>query len=107
MELQAYEYAKIYKERRKRWHNQCINKKFLHNGQKVLLFNSCLCLFPGKLRTRWYGPFLIKEVFPHGVVELMNEDGTNAFKVNGQCVKSYYRESLKRDKVSVDLQKIE
>lgn len=51
--------------------------------------------------------FIIKEVFPYGVIELMNEDSTNAFKVNGQWVKSYYRESLDRDKVSVDLEKIE
>lgn len=38
---------------------------------------------------------------------MMNEDDTNAFKVNGQWVKPYYGESLKRDKVAVDLEKIE
>ena len=51
--LQAYENAKIYKERTKRWHDQRISKKSLYVGQKVLLFNSRLRLFPGKLRTRW------------------------------------------------------
>lgn len=70
--LQAYENAKIYKERTKRWHNQRISKRSLHVGQKVLFFNSRLCLFLGKLRTRWSGPFVIKEIYPHGAIELMN-----------------------------------
>ena len=105
--LQAYENAKIYKERTKRWHDQRISKKSLYVGQKVLLFNSRLRLFPRKLRIRWSGPFVIKEIFPHGVVELMNEDGTNAFKVNGQRVKPYFRDCIERDKVTVDLAKIE
>ena len=50
---------------------------------------------------------MIKEIFPHGAVELMNEDGTNAFKVNGQRVKPYFGECIEHDKVAVDLAKIE
>ena len=50
---------------------------------------------------------MIEEIFPHGVVELMNEDGANTFKVNGQRVKPYYENCLERDKVVVDLEKIE
>ena len=46
---QAYENAKIYKERTKRWHDQHILKKELAVGQYVLLYNSHLKLFPGKL----------------------------------------------------------
>ncbi|XP_038895857.1 uncharacterized protein LOC120084026 [Benincasa hispida] len=80
--LQAYENSKIYKERTKRWHDKCLCKKNLKIGQRVLLFNSRLRLFPRNLKSRWSGPFIIKEVFPHGSVELTNEDGTNAFKVN-------------------------
>lgn len=79
--LQAYENAKIYKERTKCWHDQCISKKYLFIGQKVLLFNSRLHLFPGKLKSRWSGPFIIKEIFSHAI-ELSNEDDTNVFKVN-------------------------
>ena len=45
--LQAYQNTKIYKERTKCWHDQRISKKSLYVGQKVLLFNSRLCLFPG------------------------------------------------------------
>ncbi|XP_071933957.1 uncharacterized protein [Coffea arabica] len=50
--LHAYENAKIYKEKIKYWHDKhIIPKKFLV-GQKVLLFNSRLRLFPGKLKSR-------------------------------------------------------
>ncbi|XP_038902294.1 uncharacterized protein LOC120088927 [Benincasa hispida] len=85
--LQAYENSKIYKERTKRWHDKHICEKNLKVGQRVLLFNSRVRLFSGKLKLRWSRPFIIKEVFPHGMV---NEDGTNAFKVNGQRVKLYH-----------------
>ncbi|PIN00194.1 DNA-directed DNA polymerase [Handroanthus impetiginosus] len=47
--LQAYENAKIYKERTKRWHDKKILERHFEPGQYVLLFNSRLKLFPGKL----------------------------------------------------------
>lgn len=53
------------------------------------------------------GPFMSKEVFPHGVVELTNEDDTNAFKVNGQQVKPYYEGDIDSAKVFIDLEKFE
>jgi len=88
---QAYENAKIYKEQTKRWHDQRIQKKELREGQLVLLFNSRLKLFPGKLKSRWSGPFLIHKVFPHGAIELKNQTNGDTFKVNGQRVKPYYQ----------------
>ncbi|XP_038882328.1 uncharacterized protein LOC120073577 [Benincasa hispida] len=81
--LQAYENSKMYKECMKRWHDMRLCEKNLKAGQRVLLFNSRLRHFLGKLKLRWSGPFLIMEVFPHRAVELANEDGTNTFKVNG------------------------
>ncbi len=57
-------------------------------GDLVLLFNSRLRLFPGKLKSKWTGPFLITKVLPHGVIELENRDGTR-FMVNGQRIKVY------------------
>ncbi|KAG7567991.1 Retrotransposon gag domain [Arabidopsis thaliana x Arabidopsis arenosa] len=51
-------------------------------GDQVLLFNSRLRLFPGKLKSRWSGPFTIKEVLPFGAVSLFAKDGLE-FKVNG------------------------
>ena len=54
----------------------------------MLLFNSRLKLFTGKLKTRWDGPFIVKKIFPHGSIELLSRDGT-PFKVNGHRVKKY------------------
>jgi hypothetical protein len=88
----AYENAKIYKEQTKTWHDRRIQKKELQEGQLVLLFNSRLKLFPGKLRSRWSGPFLIQKVFAHGAVELRNPANGDTFKVNGQRVKSYIQD---------------
>ena len=54
----------------------------------MLLFNSRLKLFLGKLKSRWSGPFLVKKVFPYGAIDVWNEEhGT--FKVNGQRLKHY------------------
>ena len=58
-------------------------------GQKVLLFNSRLKLFPGKLKSRWMGPYTITEIFPHGAVEIEN-DKMDRFKVNGQRLKIFW-----------------
>nr|GEV97062.1 transposon Ty3-I Gag-Pol polyprotein [Tanacetum cinerariifolium] len=44
---------------------------------------------PGKLKTRWSGPFTITKVFPYGTVELSQANGPN-FKVNGHRVKHYF-----------------
>ena len=56
----AYENAKFYKERTKAWHDKHIVQKEFELGQKVLLFNSRLRMFLGKLKSRWSGPFEIK-----------------------------------------------
>ena len=58
-------------------------------GQKVLLFNSRLHLFPGKLRSRWSGPFIVHTVFPHGAIEIKDPKNDVTFKVNGQILKPY------------------
>ena len=78
---EAYENVKIYKEKMKAWHNKHISRKEFEDGQQVILFNSRLKLFPGKLKSRWLGPFIVTQLFPHGGVEIMHlEKGT--FKVN-------------------------
>ena len=66
-------------------------------GQQVLLFNSRLRLFPGKLKSRWSGPFVVKTVFPHGAVEIFESDPNQAFKVNGQRLKHYYGDVSDRE----------
>lgn len=86
---QAYENACIYKERTKRWHDRNIQKKEFKVGQKVLLYNSRLRLFPGKLKSRWSGPYMVTKVFPYGAVEILN-DSKGTFVVNGQRLKHYF-----------------
>ncbi|XP_057246789.1 uncharacterized protein LOC130589532 [Beta vulgaris subsp. vulgaris] len=85
----AYENARIYKERTKAWHDGRIMKREFKVGDKVLLFNSRLRLFPGKLKSRWSGPFEVKTVFLHGAVEVWSEE-KGTFKVNGQRLKVYH-----------------
>ncbi|XP_073120701.1 uncharacterized protein [Henckelia pumila] len=68
--LGAYENAKLYKEKTKCWHDQNIVNREFEVGQQVLLYNSCLKLMPGKLRSRWSGPYTITQVFPYGTVEI-------------------------------------
>jgi hypothetical protein len=48
-----------------------------------------LHLFPGKLRSRWTSPFVVKNVYPYGTVEIENPQNGNIFKVNGQCLKPF------------------
>ena len=59
----AYNCAKSYKDRMKRIHDKKILRKSFEPGQKVLLYNSCLHLFPGKLRSRWFGPFIVHTIY--------------------------------------------
>nr|GEY17646.1 reverse transcriptase domain-containing protein [Tanacetum cinerariifolium] len=78
---QAYENSLIYKEKMKRIHDSKIKDRVFNVGDRVLLFNSRLKIFSGKLKTCWFGPFTITHVFPYGIVELSQTDGPN-FKVN-------------------------
>ena len=87
---EAYENARIYKEKTKAFHDKMIRTKTFSNGQKVLLFNSRLRLFPGKLRSRWIGPFVITDIFPHGAVQIQSLKTGQEFKVNGHRLKPYY-----------------
>ena len=85
----AYENAKIYKEKMKIFHDKSIIRKSFEPGQKVLLYNTKMHSFPGKLRSRWSGPSYVKTVYPYGAVEVENPKNGNIFKVNGQRLKPY------------------
>ncbi|GKB77678.1 reverse transcriptase domain-containing protein [Tanacetum coccineum] len=76
-------------ERMKKLHDSKIKNRIFNVGDRVLLFNSRLKIFSGKLKTRWSGPFTITKVFPYGTIELSQPDGPN-FKVNGHRVKHYF-----------------
>nr|GEV26403.1 hypothetical protein [Tanacetum cinerariifolium] len=78
-----------WKEKMKRIHDSKIKNCVFNVGDRVLLFNSRLKIFSGKLKTRWSRPFTITKVFPYGTVELSQANGPN-FKVNGHRVKHYF-----------------
>nr|GEY92080.1 reverse transcriptase domain-containing protein [Tanacetum cinerariifolium] len=86
---QAYKNSLIYKERAKRLHDSKIKNRTFNVGDQVLLFNSHLKIFSGKLKTCWSGPFTITEVYPYGTAKLSDADGLN-FKVNYHRLKHYY-----------------
>ena len=85
----AYENSKIYKAKNKIFHDKLIQRKTFDVGQKVLLYNSRLHIFPGKLRSRWSGPFIVKHVYPYGAIDIENPKNGNVFKVNGQRLKPF------------------
>ena len=54
----------------------------------MLLFNSRLKLFSGKLKSRCLGSFVITQLFPYRSVEFSHLEKGN-FKVNGKRLKPY------------------
>ncbi|XP_022019259.1 uncharacterized protein LOC110919294 [Helianthus annuus] len=86
----AYESSSRYKERVKRFHDKRIREhKDFRVGDLVLLYSSR----PGKLRSRWTGPYTFKEEFPYGAVTIENLSG-ETFKVNGHHLKLYINEPV-------------
>ncbi|GKE90336.1 hypothetical protein Tco_1567811, partial [Tanacetum coccineum] len=99
---QAYKNSLIHKEKTKRIHDSKIKNSVFNIGDRVLLFNSRLKLFSGKLKSSWIRPFTIAHVYSYGTVELSQTDGPN-FKVNGHRLKHYFGRDIPHMVVS-DLQ---
>ncbi|KAJ8769335.1 hypothetical protein K2173_002539 [Erythroxylum novogranatense] len=87
----AYENSRIYKEKMKAFYDHMISRKHFIIGKKVLLYHSRLKLFPSKLKSKWIGPFVITNVFPHGAVEIQSLETHKIFKVNGHRFKPFYK----------------
>ena len=85
---EAYDNARIYKDKTKKWHDQKILRREFKTRDQVLLFNSRLNLFPGKLKSKWSGPYTVVESTTFGAVTLKTSNGEE-FKVNGQPLKQY------------------
>ncbi|CAN6576900.1 unnamed protein product [Malus baccata var. baccata] len=66
---EAYEHARIYKDETKAYHDKMLRTKTFSKGQKVLLFDSRLRLFPVQVQSMKTG---------------------HEFKVNGHRLKPYY-----------------
>ena len=88
LRMNAYENARLYKDKTKLWHDKHLVKRDFHEGEVVLLYNSRLRLFPGKLKSRWSGPFKVVKVYPYGAIKISN-DKSGTFKVNRHRLKPY------------------
>ncbi|XP_047979237.1 uncharacterized protein LOC125221154 [Salvia hispanica] len=93
---EAFENTVIYKEHLKTYHEKMIDKREFFPGDLVLLFNARLKLFPGKLKSRWSGPFKVKTVMKNGALELEANDG-RVFTANGQNVKKFHSMEQKEE----------
>lgn len=82
----------------KKWNDIKILKREFFMGDEVLLFNSSLKLFVGKLKSKWPDPFIVVNVYPSKVIEL--EDHTKRrFIVNDQRLNHFYIGLLRASKV--------
>jgi len=89
MRLNAYQSSRLYKKQVKAYHDKKLLKRSFEPGKLVLLFNSRLKLFPGKLKSRWAGPFVVKQVKPYHAIEIEDAKTQKSWLVNGQRLKHY------------------
>ena len=94
----AYDNDRIYKDKTKKWHDQRILRKEFRAGDQVLLFNSRLRLFSGKLKSKWSGPYTMVSSTTFGAVTIRT-NAREEFKVNGQRLEHY----LSREKEKEEL----
>eukprot|EP00253_Pinus_taeda_P036258 PITA_36258 len=95
--LSALQNTALVQYLRAKWHDALIKNKVFHEGDWALLYNSRFQDFPGKLQTRWLGPYEIQKVHDNATLTLTTIDGYGyAFKVNGHRVR-LYRKPLTRE----------
>ncbi|XP_072076664.1 uncharacterized protein [Arachis hypogaea] len=98
LRLEAYENSRLYKEKMKAIHDRNIRGKEFKAGDLVLLYNSRLRLLPGKLRSKWEGPYQVVKAEPYGVYHLRHHSSSDVFKVNGHRLKLYLGKQMKSNK---------
>ena len=101
--IHAYDNLKLYKERTKAYHDKKILTRTFVPNHQVFHYDSRLTIFPGKLSSRWSGPYTVHSVRPYGTVILKNNNG-KPFAVNGQRVKHYRAEAEIPVEKPLDLQ---
>ncbi|XP_070009906.1 uncharacterized protein [Nicotiana sylvestris] len=80
--------SSLYKDKMKYLYDKYVRSKEFKEGDLVLLFNSRLRLFSGKLKLKWSGPFEVVHVTPFGALDLKIKNG-EVFRVNRHQVKHY------------------
>jgi hypothetical protein len=86
---EAYDNARLFKEKVKQRHDRRILKREFHVGEKVLLYRSHLRFFAGKLLSKWEGPFIIEEVYHSGAIKIALLKDNTTQVVNRQILKHY------------------
>ena len=96
---EAYISTRHYKERIKLFHNKKIVRNTFEPNQTVLLYDSKLHTFSGKLRTRWDSSYIVKEVFDYGAVVIEDPKDGRILKVNGQRLRPYLGEVVPAEEI--------
>ena len=86
---EAFENSQLAELCMKELHDLHIVRKRFHEGQNVILYDSRLYPFPGKLKSRWTWPFVIRSISTFGVIEIKNLDSAQRLTVNGDRLKPY------------------
>lgn len=80
----------IQEKRKEKFDEKVPEDNGITEGGMVLLYDSRLKTFPGKLQTRWVGPFLVHKVYGNGSLQLKELTGALlATRTNGSRVKLY------------------
>ncbi|XP_015940189.1 uncharacterized protein LOC107465736 [Arachis duranensis] len=97
LRLEAYENSRLYKKKVKAMHDKNIKRREFQPGDLVLLYNSRMRLMPGKLRSRWDGPYRVETMDPYGVFHLSHPSSSELIKVNGHRLKLFHGKKMAKN----------
>ncbi|XP_058766160.1 uncharacterized protein LOC131639706 [Vicia villosa] len=80
----------IHKDKDKANHEGKTHHKNFKVGQMVLVCNSRLKVFPSKLKSKWSGPFVVKEVRNYGSIVVEDPKTQESWTVKEQRLKGYH-----------------
>ncbi|CAA7395940.1 unnamed protein product [Spirodela intermedia] len=88
--------------------NLCMDEKSA-GGHRIFQLHELeeLKLFPGKLKSKWKGPYVVEETFDHGAVMIKDPKSDHNFKVNGQRLKHYIEHERLAEKEILLLKEIQ
>ncbi|XP_022001141.1 uncharacterized protein LOC110898633 [Helianthus annuus] len=100
---EPYECASKYKDGMKRAHDAKLKVKEFVVGQKVWLYNSRLKHFPGKLKSKWMGPYVITRAEKLGDVTIEDLKDGSKQTVNGHRLKPFLDGNEEKNDANVEL----
>ncbi|XP_058783712.1 uncharacterized protein LOC131658436 [Vicia villosa] len=80
----------FHKDKEKANHEGKNHHKNFEVGQMVLVCNSRLKVFPSKLKSKWSGPFVVKEVRNYGAIVVEDPKTQESWTVKEQRLKGYH-----------------